>query len=237
VGAFSGQGKSDMSPPFTIDEFLQVFQDYNLAIWPKQVFAYALGLVALLAAFSRRDDASRLAFAALAVLWTFVGIGYHLMFFAQINPLAPVFAGFFVVQAILLVASAIRPGDLGLRIGWNLRSVAGLSCILYAVVIYPILGIRAGHGGMAGPMFGVAPCPTTIFTLGILMIARGRWVIWLSIIPVLWSLVGLAAAVQLGIPEDLGLPVAGAVLIAVLAKLRDRDAMAGPESSPTRPAG
>lgn len=228
-----GQGKSDMSPPFTIEEFLQVFHDYNLAIWPAQVFAYALGLVALVAAFTRRDDAPRLAFAALAVLWTFVGIVYHLIFFARINPLAPVFAGFFVVQAILLVASAIRPGDLGLRIGSNFRSVAGLSCILYAVMIYPILGIRAGHGGMAGPMFGVAPCPTTIFTLGILMIARGRWVVWLAVVPVLWSLVGLAAAVQLGIPEDLGLPVAGAVLVAVLATRRNRDATSGPESRPT----
>jgi hypothetical protein len=158
------------------------------------------------------------------------------MFFARINPLAPVFAGCFVVQAILLVASAIRPCDLGLRIGWKLRSVAGLSCILYAVVIYPILGIRAGHGGMAGPMFGVAPCPTTIFTLGILMIARGRWVLWLSIIPVMWSLVGLAAAVQLGIPEDLGLPVVGAVLVAVLATQRSRDASSGPDTMPARRA-
>ena len=206
-----------MSPPFTIDEFLQVFHHYNLAIWPAQVCAHTLGLVALVAAFSRRDAAPRIAFAALAVLWAFVGIGYHLTFFARINPLAPVFAGFFVVQAILLVASAMRPGDLGLRIGWNLRSVAGLSCILYAVLIYPALGILAGHGGMAGPMLGVAPCPTTIFTMGILMLARGRWVVWLSVIPVLWSMVGLAAALQLGIPEDLGLPVAGAALIAVLA--------------------
>lgn len=58
------------------------------------------------------------------------------------------------------------------------------------------------------------------------MIARGRWVVWLSIIPVLWSLVGLAAALQLGIPEDLGLPVAGAILIAVLAAtaLQERSA-------------
>ena len=224
-----------MSPPFTIEEFLQVFHDYNLAIWPAQVFAYALGLVALVAALSRRDDAPRLAFAALAVLWAFVGIGYHLMFFARINPLAPVFAGFFVVQAVLFVMAAIRPGDLRLSATPILRRVLGLATIVYAMAVYPVLGIWAGHGGMAGPMFGVAPCPTTIFTLGILMLTRGRWVVWLSIIPVLWSLVGLAAALQLGIPEDLGLPVAGAVLIAVLATLRDRDAMSGPETSPTGP--
>ena len=53
---------------------------------------------------------------------------------------------------------------------------------------------------MTGPLFGVAPCPTTIFTIGMLLLARGGWVVWLSIIPLLWSLVGLAAALQLGFP-------------------------------------
>ena len=78
---------------------------------------------------------------------------------------------------------------------------------------------------MAGPMFGVAPCPTTIFTIGVMLIARGIWVIWLSIIPFLWSLIGLAAAIQLGIPEDLAMPVAGAVLAAVLLVLMGGVAM------------
>jgi hypothetical protein len=46
-------------------------------------------------------------------------------------------------------------------------------------------------------------------TWGGLLIARGTWVIWLSITAFLWSLIGLAAAIQLGIPEDLAMPVAG----------------------------
>ena len=98
-----------------------------------------------------------------------------------------------------------------------MRSWAGGALIFYAFLIYPILGMRAGHGLMAGPMFGVAPCPTTIFTIGLLLLARGKWVPWLSIIPILWSLVGLAAALQLGIPEDFGLPVAGVLLAIMLA--------------------
>ena len=81
-----------------------------------------------------------------------------------------------------------------------------MSFIVYALLIYELLGCWAGHGLMAGPLFGVAPCPTTIFTIGMLLLARGGWVVWLSIIPLLWSLVGLAAALQLGIPEDFGLP-------------------------------
>jgi hypothetical protein len=57
-----------------------------------------------------------------------------------------------------------------------------------------------------------------MLTIGMLLLARGRPVRWLAIIPVLWSLVGLAAAFQLGIPEDFGLPIAGIVLVIVRAR-------------------
>lgn len=203
--------------PFTIDDFLAVFAAYNAAIWPFQILAYGLGLVAATAVFVQNHALMRLGFAALAILWGFTGIGYHLIFFAQINPIAPIFAAFFVLQGVLFLASAIQPGDLRLRPSWNFRSIAGLMTIVYAVAVYPVLGIWAGHGLMAGPMFAVVPCPTTIFTLGILMIARGNWIVWLSVIPVLWSLIGLSAAIQLGIPEDLGMPIAGIMLVALLA--------------------
>lgn len=33
--------------PFTIDQFLQVFEVYNRAIWPTQIVAYLLGAVVL----------------------------------------------------------------------------------------------------------------------------------------------------------------------------------------------
>ena len=205
-----------MNPPFTIEQFLAVFATYNAAIWPFQIAAYGVVIVALWAVFVPQSRLVRLAFALMAILWAVTGIGYHLMFFATINPIAPVFAAFFVLQAVLFLASAARPEDLQLRLGRDFRSIAGLATLSYALAIYPILGIWAGHGLLKGPMFGVAPCPTTIFTIGMLLIARGRWVIWLSIIPILWSMIGLAAAIQLGIPEDMAMPLVGAILAAVL---------------------
>jgi hypothetical protein len=70
---------------------------------------------------------------------------------------------------------------------------------------------------MAGPLLGVAPCPTTIFTIGLLMLVQGRKMLALAIIPSLWSMVGFAAAIELGIWEDLGLPIAALVLMGILA--------------------
>ncbi len=202
--------------PLTVEQFLGVFSTYNAAIWPAQILAYALGLLAVFALWSRKLLATQLILSILALMWVFNGIGYHFMFFAEINPLAKGFAAFFVLQSILFAVSATVAGDLRFEVRLNCRSTAGWSFIVYALLIYELLGYRAGHGLMAGPMFGVAPCPTTIFTIGMLLLARGRWVVWLSIIPLLWSLIGLAAALQLGIPEDFGLPVAGIGLATAL---------------------
>ena len=51
------------------------------------------------------------------------------------------------------------------------------------------------------------PCPTTIFTAGVLMLATpGSW--GLSTVPVLWSAIGGSAAFLLGLRADVALPIA-----------------------------
>jgi Family of unknown function (DUF6064) len=205
-----------MNPPFTIEEFLGVFAAYNAAIWPLQIIAYLAGILTVVSLWQKRLRANWMVPIVLALLWACIGIGYHFMYFSTINPLAKGFAVFFVAQSILFAYAAMSAKKLQFVVERNVRSTAGIALIVYALLIYPILGIIAGHGLMAGPMFGVAPCPTTIFTIGMLLLARGKWVSWLSVIPVLWSLVGLAAALQLGIPEDLGLPIAALLLVLAL---------------------
>jgi hypothetical protein len=58
------------------------------------------------------------------------------------------------------------------------------------------------------PTFGV-PCPTTIFTFGMLLWTKREIPLYIAIIPLLWSLVGLSAALSFGMKEDSGLVVAG----------------------------
>ena len=201
-----------VDPPFTPAQFFSVFAEYNAAIWPLQILAYGLGLIAVFALWRNVSRADKVILPVLAILWAVNGVGYHLSFFSEINPLASAFGVAFVLQAVMFAAAVVFPNDLRWKLGRDIRSALGVLCIVYALLIYGVLGWRAGHGLMAGPLFGVAPCPTTIFTIGLLVLARGKWVSWLSIIPMLWSLVGLAAALQLGVPEDLGLPAAGLVL-------------------------
>jgi hypothetical protein len=202
-----------MTEPFTIAQFLGVFAVYNAAIWPLQIVTFGLGLLVVVALWRKWLITPRLVPAILAVLWAVNGVGYHALFFASINPAAPLFAAFFIAQAILFAACAVSPTGMHFETGRDWRTALGALFVAYTMAIYPLIGIWAGHGLMNGPIFGVAPRPTTIFTLGLLLMARGSWVLWLVIIPFLWSLMGIAAAWQLGIPEDLALPVAGIALL------------------------
>jgi len=89
-------------------------------------------------------------------------------------------------------------------------------------VIYPVLGYFLGHVYPNSPTFG-APCPSTIFTFGLLLwtTTRIRW--YLLVIPCLWALVGSSAALTLGIYEDTGLLISAILGTAVLTMKRFRD--------------
>lgn len=224
-----------LEAPFTTAQFFAVFAAYNSASWPLQILVYALGVVAAVAVCSSGSGATRAIATALAIMWAINGAGYHLLFFSEINPVARGFAAMFLLQSLLLAAAGIQSTDLRFEVGRTVQSVLGLVIIVYALLIYELQGSWARHGMMSGPMFGVAPCPTTIFTLGMLMLARGRWVIRLSIIPVLRSLVGVAAARQLSVPEDYGMPVAALALCLTLVVSRYADArkhVAGAAAAP-----
>jgi hypothetical protein len=87
-------------------------------------------------------------------------------------------------------------------------TILGALMVLYALIGYPLLGTAAGHGWPRAPMFGITPCPTAIFTFGMLLWTDRRVPRYLPPIPVLWAVVGFFAALQLTIYEDFGLPVA-----------------------------
>ena len=94
-------------------------------------------------------------------------------------------------------------------------TLIGLVFIVYALVIYPIIGTVAGHGYPRLPTFGL-PCPTTIFTFGFFLMADKKFPLPLLVIPLLWSMIGFFAALSLGITEDDMLLVAGVVGTALI---------------------
>ena len=53
--------------PFTIDQFLTVFEQYNQAIWPMHVLAYLLGIGVILCVVKKARYADQVISVALAL--------------------------------------------------------------------------------------------------------------------------------------------------------------------------
>ncbi len=187
--------------PFTHEQFIQVFAEYNAAVWPAQFAAYVLGLAVVVAAFKAVTWAPRFVPVALAAMWLWIGMVYHWLHFATINQAAVAFGAVSVVQAVLFAIVAAR-GGLDVGRGRGAAGVLGWLLIAYALVVYPLLGMALGQTYPGMPMFGITPCPVTIFTFGVLLLARQRVPWWLLVIPGLWTLIGGSAAMLLQVPQD-----------------------------------
>jgi hypothetical protein len=147
--------------------------------------------------------------------WTVVGVdGSDLSSgYLTSNPAAYVFGFLSIAEGLLFVWSA-GPDKLHLsRIGPS-KWVGG-ALTTYALAIYPQLNVILGHEFPDLPTFGL-PCQTTISTLEILWWLRGEFARVLAVIPILWPGIGGTAAFSLGVPQDLGLFVAGLVSLGLL---------------------
>jgi hypothetical protein len=200
--------------PFTTEQFLKIFAQYNAAIWPAQFVLAGAAVLVLYLAVRGHDYSATVGPWILAALWAWSGVVYHLMFFRRINQLAVVFGALFLVQAVLLLLAARRR-----RLNFAFRATAagwlGGTLITYALVVYPLLGAAQGRWYPSAPTFGV-PCPLTIFTLGLLLWNTERTPWYVMVVPLLWSAIGTSAALSLGIREDFGLGLAGVVTLTVL---------------------
>ncbi len=202
-----------MKLPFTIEQFLGVFITYNNSIWPGQLLLIALALGVILTSIRKFRLSDRFISSSLAFLWFWTGIVYHITFFSAINPAALIFGAGCILQGILFVWVAFQ-NKISYSADTQWRGLLGGILLLYSLIIYPGLGYIFGHIYPASPTFG-APCPTTIFTFGILLWSK-RLPRYILIIPAIWSLIGFSAALTMSIYEDVGLLISGVLSVVVL---------------------
>lgn len=207
--------------PFTIDQFLDVFRRYNEAIWPGQWLLNLLAIVAVIAALRGGRGAARVAAGILAALWLWTGVVYHVAFFRSINPAAPLFGSAFVLEGLLIVWFGVARPGLQFERRADASSIIGLLLVGYALIAYPIIGYALGHRYPSAPTFGV-PCPTTIFTFGLMLLSPPPRLRSLVLIPAAWAAVASVAATQLGMWEDYGLVVAAVVTMIIVLAERSR---------------
>jgi hypothetical protein len=205
---------------FSPRTYYRLFELYNAAIWPLQIGALLLGLAILVLVIRDAPSGGRIVAAILASLWLFVAWAYLLERYDTINWAARYFAFAFVVQAALLVwtglirdrlrfgtsdpqtplipaQAGIQRPERGLSIFKNWvpafagTSGIGVALLFYALAIHPLLAPLTGRPIIQAEIFGLAPDPTAIATLGVLIATtRPPW--HLFVVPLLWcALTGL----------------------------------------------
>lgn len=195
-----------MNLPFTPAQFFAVFTSYNEAVWPLQFILALVAITMVTAVLRFPERAGRIVSAGLALLWCWLALGYHLAFFWTINPAAPLFAAISLAGAGAFLWLGIFKSSLRFQAGMDARKIAGLAVIIFALAAYPAIGALLGHHYPAAPTFGL-PCPTTIFTFGILLMATRPLPRMLLLAPMTWAIIGAFAAFSLGATQDLSLVV------------------------------
>ena len=193
---------------FSLEEFLLVLESYNLDIWPLQIIAYVLILIILFVSLKPAKYSSKIILAVLSFFWLFNGIVFCFIYWAPSHIFGYIFGIFCTVQGLLFLYSLIR-SDIIIAPPNKTYLLIGMLFFLYSMIGYQLFGYYLDH---IYPKFfpvGLVPCPTTIFTLGLLIIINTKIPIKYIAIPLIISLGGLLAAYN-GIYEDIGLIILGA---------------------------
>ncbi|HET6778398.1 MAG TPA: DUF6064 family protein [Gemmatimonadales bacterium] len=185
---------------YTISDFLlfsprtyyRMIERYNAAVWPAQLLTTALGVAILAALRSPSPRQNRIIATVLAVLWMWVAWAFLLQRYATINWAIKFIVPLFVLEALLLIWWGGIRGELSFEAGPRAWARLGAALFVIAVLVYPTLAVIMDRPWRQAEVFGAAPDPTAIGTVGLLLMTntRVRW--GLLPVPLLWS--GIAGA-------------------------------------------
>jgi len=208
---------------YTLSDFLlfsprtyyRLFELYNADIWPAQIVTLALGVAALGLLRYPRAGQGRIVAAILAGCWLWVAWAFHWRHYATINWAAIYFAGAFVLEALFFIVIGVVRNALSFESPSAAPYRIGCAVILFALIVQPLVGPLLGRGWTQVEVFGAAPDPTAVATLGLLLTARGRtsWMLWT--IPVLWCVLSGAVLWTMESPDAFVMPAAALLAVAI----------------------
>jgi hypothetical protein len=186
---------------FSPRTYYRLIERHNAAVWPGHVLTLALGfgIVGLLIRPTRWQG--RVISAIVAVLWAWVAWEFLGTRYVTINWAAIYFAWLFAIEVLLLLWIGLVRNRLSFRLSGDAAGLIGLGLFVTSVAFYPMVAPVLGRGWRHAEVFGVAPDPTVIGTLGLLLLVEGysRW--GLLAVPVLWCAVSGATLWAMGSVE------------------------------------
>jgi hypothetical protein len=199
-----------------LENFLHYASRYNQDLYPAQYLMLGLGIIAILLAFFRTNRSSRSISAILAFFYGWVGIQFYLVFFKEFMPVPMVFGSLFIAQALIFIFEGSVRNRISFEVKANIYGLTGALLIFYAIFGYQALEYILGRGYPEILSFGMFPCPTVIFSLGILLWTKKKFPGYILIFPIINALSGFIPVFMIGIIEDIGLIISGLLTLSLL---------------------
>ena len=182
---------------FSPQVYWRLFALENEAVWPAQPVVLAAAALLALSLVRERRHAGRWLGPVLGAAWLWTGWHFVALRYGSVNWAAPTFAWGFYAEAALLAGLGLSGRLVFMQRGRGARS--GLGLLVGAVLIWPLLAPLDGRPWREAEVIVIAPDPTAIATLGLLVLAeRTRWTALLCIAPVLWLALSVLTLVTLG---------------------------------------
>lgn len=147
--------------------YWRLFELQNEALWPAQALGVLLALVLTVGLWRRHGPLLRAGALGLALAWAWIAYGFFWQRYAPVNWAASGFAWAFGLQALGLLALSFQ--HTVRATATTLRHRTGLSLLLWALLAHPLLALASGRPWMQAEIIGLAPDPTAIATLGLLL--------------------------------------------------------------------
>jgi hypothetical protein len=144
-----------------------------------------------------------------------------MIYFKDFMPIPFVFAILFIIQALIFILEGTIRNRISFQFNADLYGLTGALLLFYALFGYQALEYLLGRGYPEILSFGMFPCPTVIFSLGILLWTGKKFPPYILIFPIINALSGFIPAFMIGIIEDIGLIISGLLTLFLLSR-RDK---------------
>lgn len=196
---------------FSPETYFRLYELHNAALWPAQLIAVAAAILLLVLAWKQRAAGGTLVL--LAVAWGLIGWSFFYRLYAEIFLAAPWFAYGFALEALLLLPAALSRRSLPLSF-----RPAAFGVLSFAVLVHPLIGPLFGRDWSGIEIFLLAPDPTAVGTLGVLLMMRGSLRFLLAAVPLLWCVVSGLTYLAMGEHWGLATPLAALVAIGLMVR-------------------
>ncbi|WP_174710212.1 DUF6064 family protein [Thalassospira marina] len=174
---------------FSTRVYYRLFVSFNTTFWPVNLAFYLGGAMLVFGIMRNCGRRMQLVPAVLAGMWAWCGTLFMWHYYQPINWVVPYLLPLFAFETLTLVLFALRRTPLFFAWRGDFSSMAGIALLVLAIPVYPFFSLISGRDILSAELFGSAPDPTIIGTLGMLLLARGTWRWVLLPVPVIWCLI------------------------------------------------